>query len=118
MKYLAQKGYYFFRKEPEAAKRSSECHYQPDIYIPYKKICTALDSESFETYFGFLHGIRYGRKSLALDIVEEFQQPVADRFVLQMFNKRIIHIYDFEFLDNGGVYLTEDGFRKFCLEYK
>lgn len=49
-----------------------------------KEICTALDSESFETYLGFLHGIRYGRKSLALDIVEEFRQPVADRFVLQI----------------------------------
>ena len=41
---------------------------------------------------------------MALDMVEEFRQPVADRFVLQMFN--------------GGVYLTEDGFRKFCLEYE
>ena len=69
-------------------------------------------------YLGFLHGIRYGRKSLALDIVEEFRQPVADRFVLQMLNKRIINIYDFELIDNGGVYLREDGFRKFCLEYE
>ena len=83
-----------------------------------KEICTALDSESFEMYLGFLHGIRYGRKSLALDIIEEFRQPVADRFVLQMFNKRMIHIDDFEVLDNDGVYLTEDGFRKFCLEYE
>lgn len=83
-----------------------------------REICTALDGESFETYLGFLHGIRYGRKSLALDIVEEFRQPAADRFVLQMFNKRMISIYDFEFSDHGGVYLTEDGFRKFCTEYE
>lgn len=83
-----------------------------------KEICTALDSESFETYLGFLHGIRYGRKSLALDIIEEFRQPAADRFVLQMFNKRMLNSYDFEFLDNAGVYLTEDGFRKFCSEYE
>ena len=28
-----------------------------------KEMCSALDAESFETYLGFLHGIRYGRKS-------------------------------------------------------
>lgn len=43
-----------------------------------KEICSALEAESFEPYLGFLHGIRYGRKSLALDIIEEFRQPVVD----------------------------------------
>lgn len=36
-----------------------------------KEVSNALDAESFEAYLGFLHGIRYGRKSLALDIVED-----------------------------------------------
>ena len=53
-----------------------------------KEICSALESESFETYLGFLHGIRYGRKSLALDIVEEFRQPVIDRMVLRLFTMK------------------------------
>lgn len=38
-----------------------------------KEMCGALDAESFEPYLGFLHGIRYGRKSLALDMIEEFR---------------------------------------------
>ena len=82
-----------------------------------KEICSALEAESFEPYLGFLHGIRYGRKSLALDIVEEFRQPVIDRMALKMFNKRTLSKYDFE---NGEdrVILNTDGFRKFCTEYE
>lgn len=83
-----------------------------------KEMCSALDAESFETYLGFLHGIRYGRKSLALDMIEEFRQPAVDRLVLLLFNKRMIGKYDFEFPEEGGVILNEDGFRKFCTEYE
>lgn len=83
-----------------------------------KEMCSTLDAESFETYLGFLHGIRYGRKSLALDMIEEFRQPMIDRFVLLLFNKHMMGKYDFEFPDEGGVILNEDGFRKFCTEYE
>lgn len=83
-----------------------------------KEVSNALDAESFEAYLGFLHGIRYGRKSLALDIVEEFRQPVVDRLILVLFNKRMISKYDFEYPGDGSVILNEDGFRKFCTEYE
>ena len=83
-----------------------------------KEVCSALDSESFETYLGFLHGIRYGRKSLALDMMEEFRQPCIDRFVIILFNKKMIGPLDFEFPEDGSVILTEDGFKKFCLRYE
>lgn len=83
-----------------------------------KEMCNALDAESFETYLGFLHGIRYGRKSLALDMIEEFRQPMIDRLVILLFNKHMVGKYDFEFPDEGGVVLNEDGFRKFCTEYE
>ena len=83
-----------------------------------KEMCSALDSESFETYLGFLHGIRYGRKSLALDMIEEFRQPVVDRMAIFFFNKKMIGIHDFDFPGDGSVVLNEDGFRKFCKEYE
>lgn len=82
-----------------------------------KEVSSALDAESFEMYLGFLHGIRYGRKSLPLDIVEEFRQPVVDRFVLFACNKRIMNRFDFE--DGADrVLLNEEGFRKFCTEFE
>ncbi|MBP3195941.1 MAG: CRISPR-associated endonuclease Cas1 [Butyrivibrio sp.] len=83
-----------------------------------KEVASALDSESFEPYLGFLHGIRYGRKSLSLDMVEEFRQPVVDRLVILLFNKRMLGKYDFEIPEEGRVVLTEDGFKKFCNEYE
>ena len=83
-----------------------------------KEVSNSLDAESFEPYLGFLHGIRYGRKSLALDIVEEFRQPVVDRLVILLFNKRMLGRYDFETEEDDRVVLSEDGFRKFCVEYE
>ena len=82
-----------------------------------KEVSSALNAESFEMYLGFLHGIRYGRKSLPLDIVEEFRQPVVDRFVLFICNKRMINKFDFS--DDGDrIILNEEGFIKFCREFE
>lgn len=82
-----------------------------------KEICAAMDVESFEMYLGFLHGIRYGRKSIALDIIEEFRQPVVDRLVLRLFNKGILSEYDFD--DSGEqIILNNEGFEHFCKEYE
>ncbi len=83
-----------------------------------KDMCTLLDSESFETYLGFLHGIRYGRKSLALDMIEEWRQPIVDRLVLRLFNLKILSQDDFQDAEQEGIHLTEEGFRKFCYEYE
>lgn len=83
-----------------------------------KDMCMLLDSESFETYLGFLHGIRYGRKSLALDMIEEWRQPIVDRLVIRLFNLRILSQDDFQDEIKEGIHLTEDGFKKFCREYE
>ena len=82
-----------------------------------REMCSALDTASFESYLGFLHGIRYGRKSLALDMIEEFRQPAVDRLVLLLFGKRMLSQYDFA-LEDDRVVLNEEGFRKFCQEYE
>ena len=81
------------------------------------EVSAALEAESFEMYMGFLHGIRYGRKSLPLDMVEEFRQPVVDRMTLRLFNKRMLQEFDFT-EEDGAVMLTEDGFKKFCREFE
>lgn len=82
-----------------------------------REVCAALEAESFEVYLGFLHGIRYGRKSLALDIVEEFRQPVVDRFTITCFNKRILNEFDFD-MEGNQVVLNEEGFKKFCMRFE
>jgi CRISPR-associated protein Cas1 len=82
------------------------------------EVSSVLESESFEVCLGLLHGIRYGRKSLALDIVEEFRQRVVDRLVLKLFNRRILSEYDFEDDEFGQITLNDDGFHRFCFAYE
>ena len=82
-----------------------------------QEVSKALEGQSCEMYMGFLHGIRDGRKSLPLDMVEEFRQPVVDRMVIRMFNKQMIQKYDFTF-EEDSVILNEDGFWKFCREFE
>lgn len=82
-----------------------------------KEVSAALEIHAFEMYLGFLHGVRYGRKSLPLDIMEEFRQPVVDRLVIKLTNSRIMNRFDFE--DSGDLpVLNDEGFKKFCLAFE
>ena len=82
-----------------------------------RDVSAVLDAQSFEMYLGILHGIRYGRKSLPLDLMEEFRQPVVDQMVIRVCNKRIINQFDFD-EEGDRIVLTEEGFKKFCHEYE
>ena len=44
----------------------------------------ALETVGLDPYVGFLHALRPGRTSLALDIMEEFRAYLGDRFVLSL----------------------------------
>lgn len=49
-------------------------------------IRSALETVGLDPYVGFLHVERPGRPSLALDLMEEFRAPFADRLVLSLIN--------------------------------
>ena len=74
---------------------------------------SALESMGLDAYAGVYHTERPGRCSLALDLMEEFRAPFADRFVLTAINKRSICGKDFIEKENGGVLLSEDGRKQF-----
>ena len=58
-------------------------------YVLLTSMCTsALESVGLDPYVGFMHTIRPGRKSLALDLVEELRSVFADRFVITLINKK------------------------------
>ncbi len=77
-----------------------------------------LLAHGFDPYIGFLHGIVYGRPSLALDMIEEFRHPVIDRLTLKLFNKRIVQRSDFQTDENNGVLLTEEALKKYFSNYE
>ncbi len=81
--------------------------------------CAAgLYSVGLDPYVGFMHTDRPGRKSLALDLMEELRAVYADRFVLTLINNRIIQGNDFEKQDTGAVRLTDDGRKRFISEWQ
>lgn len=69
----------------------------------------AAYSVGLDPYVGFMHRDRPGRKSLALDLMEELRSPVADRFVLTLINKRQITAGDFLEMEDHAVIMKEEG---------
>jgi CRISPR-associated protein Cas1 len=82
-------------------------------------MCTsALESVGLDPYVGFMHTDRPGRRSLALDLMEEFRALMCDRFVLTMINKKVISADDFVKREDGAVIFTDDGRRKFISSWQ
>lgn len=77
-------------------------------------VASALETVGLDAYVGFMHSDRPGRISLALDLMEELRCLYADRFVLSMINKRLVHKDGFIHKENGAV-IMEDETRKTIL---
>lgn len=57
---------------------------------------SALEGVGFDPAVGFLHALRPGRPSLALDLMEELRAPLCDRLAIAMINLKQIQANDFE----------------------
>jgi len=75
-------------------------------------------AHGLDPYIGFLHGIVYGRPSLALDLVEEFRHPIIDRLTLNLFNNELLTQDDFKPVAENGIYLTSEGIKKYFQLYE
>lgn len=73
----------------------------------------ALEAVGLDSYVGFMHTDRPGRRSLALDLMEELRPCIADRLVLSLVNSRQLQEKDFSLRENGSVLLTEEGRKTF-----
>lgn len=79
------------------------------VYTLLTHECTsALQGVGLDPYVGFLHKDRPGRVSLALDMLEEFRSPIADRFILTLINRRQLQPADFITEASGAVRLTDE----------
>lgn len=73
----------------------------------------ALESVGLDPYVGFLHRLRPGRRSLALDLMEELRPVYADRFVLSCVNQKILTPAHLQKQENGAVLLHDEGRKVF-----
>ncbi|MBQ2953599.1 MAG: type I-C CRISPR-associated endonuclease Cas1 [Clostridia bacterium] len=74
----------------------------------------ALEGVGLDACVGFMHRDRPGRRSLALDLMEELRPVFADRLVLTLINTREIQPKHFR-KQAGGVVLLNDEGRKILL---
>lgn len=82
------------------------------------EIAGALEAVGLDPAVGFLHALRPGRASLALDLLEELRAPFADRFVLSLINLGTITESDFARKENGAFYLTDDARKRFLAAWQ
>jgi len=71
---------------------------------------SAMETVGIDPAAGYLHTLRPGRASFALDLIEELRAPLCDRFVLSLFNKGQLSSSDFD-RDEEMVSLNDRGRR-------
>lgn len=103
----------------------------------FNELLAAVTARGFDPAVGFFHALRPGRETLALDLMEEFRAPVADRLVLRVLNLKQIRVEDFEEAPTdsrslapcgrsaarlpggpGGLHLRPEALRLFLKEYE
>lgn len=79
------------------------------VYVLLAHDCRgALECVGLDPQVGFLHEVRPGRASLALDLMEEFRAVLADRLVLSLVNLKQVSERDFKITESGAVVMGEE----------
>jgi len=79
---------------------------------------SALETVGLDPQVGFLHQVRSGRPSLALDLVEEFRAYLGDRIMLNLINLRQVSIGDFEVRESGEVRISDKARKELLVAYQ
>jgi CRISPR-associated protein Cas1 len=88
------------------------------LYAMWMNDCrSASEAAGLDPQVGFLHAVRPGRASLALDLLEEFR-PLADRLALTLVNRGQLSPDDFILHEGGGVSLKEDARKAVVIAYQ
>lgn len=106
---LQQKEHFFFRgrnKRPPLDNINAMLSFTYTLLA--HDVASALEAVGLDSYVGFMHRDRPGRVSLGLDMMEELRSIVADRFVISLVNKKIVHDSGFVRKENGAVIMDDD----------
>ncbi|MBQ4421072.1 MAG: type I-C CRISPR-associated endonuclease Cas1 [Bacteroidales bacterium] len=70
-------------------------------------VAAALESVGLDPYVGFMHTLRPGRTSLALDMMEELRAYLGDRLVLSMINRKQVNKKGFLRQGDDSILMTD-----------
>jgi CRISPR-associated protein Cas1 len=83
------------------------------------ELAAILQARGLDPAIGTLHELDPPRPSLALDLMEPFRAPLADRFVLTSVNRSVFQPADFAPADDhGGLILHPAAMRRFFEQYE
>lgn len=89
------------------------------LYALLRADCeAALQGVGLDPQVGYLHALRPGRPSLALDMMEELRAPLVDRLALSMVNRRQVRPEEFVEHLGGAVYLGDEARRRVITAYQ
>jgi len=79
---------------------------------------SALETVGLDPQVGFLHQLRTGRPSLALDLMEEFRAYLGDRVMLNLVNLKQVVKKDFEIRESGEVRMSDEARKTVLTAYQ
>lgn len=79
---------------------------------------SALETVGLDPQVGFLHQLRSGRPSLALDVMEEFRAYMGDRIMLNLINLKQVSNKDFEIRESGEVRMSDNARKALLSAYQ
>jgi CRISPR-associated protein Cas1 len=85
--------------------------------LVYAEVASFIHAHGLDPALGLLHATENGRWSLALDLMEPFRPVIIEPLALDLFSHQVLGATHFQ-PKNGGVYLNEEGRKKFFLQYE
>ena len=79
---------------------------------------SAVETTGLDPQVGFLHQMRSGRPSLALDLMEEFRAYLGDRIMLNLINLKQVAKKDFEIREGGEVRMSDEARKTLLTAYQ
>lgn len=79
---------------------------------------SAVETTGLDPQVGFLHQLRSGRPSLALDLMEEFRAYLGDRIMLNLINLKQVSKKDFEIRESGEVRMSDEARKTVITAYQ
>jgi len=79
---------------------------------------SALESVGLDPQVGYLHAMRPGRPSLALDLIEEFRPFLADRLALSLVNLKQVQGGGFQKTESGAVMMDDETRKTLLVSYQ
>jgi CRISPR-associated protein Cas1 len=116
---LQQKEHFFFRERTRRPPLDNMNALLSFTYtLALHDVEAALETVGLDPAVGFLHRDRPGRPGLALDLLEEFRAPFADRLAISVVNLRQVGPDGFRKEETGGVTMDEETRKALIVAYQ